>query len=132
MKSLLFTLLTVTLLAAASTGQAQTYFNERLPNTLNGSDFTYAIIPTDSGYVTSGETRLPNGLYGLTLRFLNPDGQQRRIKTFAGANYTFGAAHGSSLFRRSDGSYTMAGPIWLPSGETAMRLWNFDANGDTL
>ena len=123
-------LLTLCLLLCPLLTCGQVYFNERYPNQ-NAINFAAAILPTDSGYVTSGEALgYPTpSRYSIILQFLNPDGQRRRVKYYSRPGYSYGA--GRRLLRLPDGGYVLAGGCHSPTATYSM-LWRFNARGDTL
>ncbi len=112
---------------------AQTYFNVRAP-TGGGKEFITSILPTDSGYVASGESLnypIP-GTYSIFLRHFNRAGQQQRAHYFGQTNYSYGAGAGANLHPLPLGGYVVAGGVHLPGGQDGAKLWRFTTGGDTL
>ena len=126
-------LLTLCLLLCPLLTWGQVYFNERYAN--NGrQSFATSVVPTDSGYVVTGENIIDpiNVVYGLVFRVLDRQGQQVRVREYARPGYSYAAGLGNNLQALSDGSFVMAGACVLPSGHGAAMLWRFNAQGDTL
>ncbi len=105
------------------------YFNNRYFNvgsTLQ-SGLT-SILPTDSGYVSIGQSSnypsVPST--ALVLRFLNPNGQQRRVKYFGNAGDYYFSNFRNSLISLAPGGYAASVTSNYP------MLWRFNAAGDTL
>lgn len=113
----------------------QTYFNERYDNRSFQSGATN-VIANDSGYVVFGQAlHIPTWQgQALLVRFLNPDGQQRRVRYFQRAGMAYYSPFGGSgLLPQLGGGYLLAGTVL----DSALRygqpmLWCFSATGDTL
>jgi hypothetical protein len=128
----------VALQLLALPGSAQSYFNGRYTTRIGATPYGNAltsIVVTDSGYMTCGRvSNYPtSGVRGLVLRFLDANGQQRRVKYHSLAGASCNSASGSSLIALAPGKgFVMPGTYTPQLGVNRAILWRFNAQGDTL
>jgi len=125
-------LLSIFLLLSWLPVQAQTYFNERYPH--NGEpSFVCSVVPTDSGYLTMGQSYNPMmRTYGVLIRWLDPQGNLLRTRSHTRLGYSIGAPAGDNLMMLPDGGFVVSTGCHPPSGDSFTMLWRFNAQGDTL
>ncbi len=114
--------------------QAQ-YFNNRYANP--GSPYQSSltsIVSTDSGYVSIGQSsNYPaSPTNSLVLRWLNPDGRQRRARYFGQTGDYYASNFRTSLLTLPDGGYASSATRNAATGDNYPMLWRFTAAGDTL
>lgn len=130
----------VLLLGSESAAFGQQYFNNRYSN--NNTPYSSAalsVLPTDSGYVTwgTGYDYPTFGYQAAMVRFLNPDGRQRRVRYFERAGQDlYGNYYQQGLLALPTGGFVAVGTVDFrsvgPFGSGAPMLWRFTATGDTL
>ncbi len=129
-------LVLIILLGSESVAFGQQYFNNRYSN--NSTPYAsgaLSVLPADSGYVVWGQAYdYPVlGRIAAILRFLDPDGRQRRVKYFSDPRRDFYANYfQQGLCALPDGGFAGLGSDGWPNNTGAPMLWRFTATGDTL